>query len=220
MRVSTGIQGLDQILHGGFLPGRVYLVHGQPGAGKTTFGLHFLAAGTPAREKSLLISLGQTEANIRTDASSVGLNIDGVSILDLTPAAENFSESQSYDIFSPAEVEREPLTQEIAKTIQQKDPKRIFVDGFDHFRRLANDAFQHQRLVQSFFRFATQHGATLLIACDDRESLRDVDGVIELAFGPEGRSISITKFRGSDFRPGVHPMRISGQGIQIPGSAA
>jgi len=48
MRVSTGIQGLDQILHGGFLPGRVYLVHGQPGAGKSTFLLQ-----APLHEKSL-----------------------------------------------------------------------------------------------------------------------------------------------------------------------
>ena len=220
MRISTGIQGLDQILRGGFLPARVYLVHGEPGTGKTTFGLHFLAAGSGAREKSLLITFGETEHNIRTDAKTVGLNIDGVSILDLTPTAETFAEIQSYDIFSPSEVEREPMTLEIVKAIQQNDPRRIFVDGFSQFRQLATDPFHHQRLVQSFFRFATQHGATLLVACDEKESVRDVDGVVQLAFGPEGRSISVAKFRGSDFRPGLHPMRISSQGIQIPNSAA
>ena len=35
-RVSTGIDGLDNILAGGFDPDRIYLVEGQPGTGKTT----------------------------------------------------------------------------------------------------------------------------------------------------------------------------------------
>jgi len=35
-RLSTGILGLDQILHGGLIPGRAYLVRGRPGTGKTT----------------------------------------------------------------------------------------------------------------------------------------------------------------------------------------
>src|SRR2546422_8611153 len=124
MRVSTGIPGLDQILGGGLLPARAYLVHGGPGTGKTMLGLHFLATGLAAREKPLLITMAQTEANIRADAKSLGLNIDGIAILDLTPTAETFSENRSYDIFSTAEVEREPLTREIVNAIQQKDPRR------------------------------------------------------------------------------------------------
>jgi circadian clock protein KaiC len=34
-RVSTGIEGLDEVLCGGLLAGRVYLVRGGPGVGKT-----------------------------------------------------------------------------------------------------------------------------------------------------------------------------------------
>ena len=34
--LSTGIQGLDEVLRGGFTPKRVYLVEGVPGSGKTT----------------------------------------------------------------------------------------------------------------------------------------------------------------------------------------
>ncbi|MDF2693591.1 MAG: putative circadian clock protein KaiC, partial [Labilithrix sp.] len=44
-RLSTGVAGLDEALHGGLLPGRTYVVRGGPGTGKTILGLHFLTAG-------------------------------------------------------------------------------------------------------------------------------------------------------------------------------
>src|SRR5205814_1572557 len=115
MRVSTGIQGLDQILNGGLLRGRVYLVYGEPGTGKTTLGLHFLSAG----DCGLLITFAQSEKQIRSDAAGLQLNLDRVKILDLTPAPDVFAEVETYDIFLPAEVEREPISKKIADTINE-----------------------------------------------------------------------------------------------------
>ena len=43
--VATGIAGLDNILAGGFTPNRIYLVEGDPGAGKTTLSLQYLLEG-------------------------------------------------------------------------------------------------------------------------------------------------------------------------------
>src|SRR5262245_17444139 len=106
MRISTGIEGLDQILFGGLISSRAYLVHGEPGTGKTTFGLHFLAAGHVRGERCLLITFGQAEPQMRADAEALGLKIDGIPVLDLTPAPDSFLDMETYDIFSPAEVER------------------------------------------------------------------------------------------------------------------
>ena len=44
-KTPTGISGLDQITEGGLPRGRVTLVTGGPGAGKTLLGLEFLVAG-------------------------------------------------------------------------------------------------------------------------------------------------------------------------------
>ena len=107
MRVSTGVEGLDHILYGGLLPGRVYLLQGGPGTGKTTLGLHFLAAG----DGGLLITFSQSAEHLRADADSLDINIAKIPILDLTPPPEVFLEIQTYDIFAPAEVDREPMTQ-------------------------------------------------------------------------------------------------------------
>jgi circadian clock protein KaiC len=219
-RVSTGIPGLDRVLRGGLLSARVYLVHGDPGTGKTTFGMHFLAAGLAAAERCLLITFGPSEAQIRRDAKALGLNIEGAAILDLAPPPEAFSQLQIYDIFTPAEADRDSLSMTIARAIESNKPKRIFVDCFEQFQQLASDPFHHRRLVQSFFRFATQCGETVVVACEETTSARDVDGIIRLDFAHEGRSLRVTKFRGSDFHAGHHPMRLADGGLQVLMSAA
>jgi circadian clock protein KaiC len=219
-RISTGIVGLDSILFGGLLPQRAYLVHGASGAGKTTLGLHFLAAGIEAGERVLMITFGQPEDHVRADAQSVGLNIESAKILDLTPPPEAFSENQVYDIFSPAEVERGPMTSQISRAIRESKPARIFADGFTQFRNLTTDAFHHRRLAQSFFQFATRHGGTLLVASDNGECAIDADGVIQLEHNVGGRTLAVLKFRGSAFQPGLHPMLLTSQGLQLPRTAA
>ncbi len=132
-RISTGIQGLDKILLGGLIPQRAYSVCGQSGTGKTTLGLHFLSAGLAAGERVLMITFGQPADHIRADAKSIGIDLSAAKILDLTPAPETFSEDHIYDIFSPAEVERGPITSQISEGIREGKPTRIFVDGFGRF---------------------------------------------------------------------------------------
>src|SRR5690606_23126149 len=43
--LKTGVPGLDDVLGGGFAPGRLYLAEGIPGSGKTTIAMQFLMEG-------------------------------------------------------------------------------------------------------------------------------------------------------------------------------
>jgi len=54
-RISTGVVGLDDILHGGLDRDRLYLVEGKPGTGKTTLALQYLLEG-PAEAKRVCTS--------------------------------------------------------------------------------------------------------------------------------------------------------------------
>ena len=220
-RLSTGVLGLDEVLYGGLIPRRAYLLHGGPGSGKTTLGIHFLAAGAAQNERCLFISLGELEEEIRANAESVGFDLRNISFLDLSPNPEFFTQMESYDIFSPAEVEREPITQSIIEQVEKLKPQRVLLDAMTQFRFLSPDAFQFRKQVLSFLRFLIEQGATVLFTSESSKSAPDddlrfiSDGVIHLDFTLDGRNISVSKFRGSDFRSGRHSMHLTAKGMQV-----
>ncbi len=220
-RLSTGIEGLDEILYGGCLPGRAYLLRGGPGSGKTTLGLHILAAGAAKGESTLFITLGENVEQICANAMQVGIDLTNVHFLDLSPNASAFTLMESYDIFSPAEVEREPITQKIIEEVQRLQPQRVFLDSITQFRYLSNDAFQFHKQVLAFLRFLNAQHATVFLTSEGSKDSPDddlqfmSDGVLTLASSSEGRTISISKFRGSSFRSGQHTMRLTENGMQV-----
>jgi RecA/RadA recombinase len=54
---SSGVSGLDDVLMGGFTPGRLYFVEGVPGSGKTTLAFQFLIEGARRKEPVLYVTL-------------------------------------------------------------------------------------------------------------------------------------------------------------------
>lgn len=104
-RLSTGIDGLDTILGGGLIERQNAIVRGPPGAGKTIFGLHFLAAGSD-EEDSLYINLGEPTEYVQRTADHFGLHSDTLQFLELSPDEEEFTEEGTYTLFSSAEAEQ------------------------------------------------------------------------------------------------------------------
>jgi circadian clock protein KaiC len=165
--------------------------------------------------------LGEPEAELRANANALGFDLTQVHFLDLSPNAAFFTEMQTYDIFSPAEVEREPVTRQILEQIEHLKPQRVFLDAMTQFRYLATDAFQFRKQVLSFLRFLVEQGATVLYPSEGSDSAPDddlqfmSDGVVHLYFQPEARTVSVSKFRGSDFRSGPHIMRLTDRGVEV-----
>lgn len=220
-RLSTGVDGLDEVLLGGLLPGRAYLLRGGPGTGKTTVGLQFLAAGAARGEKVLFITLEESEASLRENAAKSAIDISGIEFLDMSPEPEYFSKVESYDIFSPAEVERGPATNAITEAVERIKPARVFIDPLTQFRYLSSDVFQFRKQVLSFLRFLSQHGTTVLFSSESGPAMPDddlqfmADGIIKLAFDDFGRNVTISKFRGSDFTGRSHGMQLSTGGMTV-----
>ena len=224
-RRPTGLPGLDEVLHGGFIPERAYLVRGGPGTGKTTLGIHFLLAGVALGEKALLITLESTESQLRQDAASQGLDLSDVAVLDLSPTREFFAQNQSYDIFSLADVERDPTTRRIIQIVEELKPQRVFVDAVTTLRYMPSDASQFRKQALSFARYLVEHGATVVLSSEPTDLVPDddlrfmSDGIIDLVIsrshGVLRRTLCVTKLRGSDFEGGPHAMRLTEKGMEV-----
>ncbi|MFH1470598.1 MAG: ATPase domain-containing protein [Candidatus Micrarchaeota archaeon] len=76
-RVTTGVDGLDELLEGGFPKGSVVLVSGSPGAGKTILGLQFLKKGVDMDERGLYITFEETRRFILDQAARFNWDLEG-----------------------------------------------------------------------------------------------------------------------------------------------
>ena len=75
-KARTGVPGLDDILLGGFATGRLFLLEGSPGTGKTTMALSFLLEGAKEGERGLYVTFSETEHELRVGAQSHGWDLD------------------------------------------------------------------------------------------------------------------------------------------------
>ncbi|WP_302082257.1 ATPase domain-containing protein [Salinibaculum rarum] len=220
-RVSTGIDGLDEILRGGLVAGRSYLLRGEPGAGKSILGLHFLTAGVDAGETSLYINLEEPTAQVRDNAESLNFDVSGIEFLDLSPSSEFFAEDQSYSVFESSEVEQTPMAKRITERVTELQPDRVFLDPVTQFRYLTSDEYQFRKQIISFLRYLKENDATVLFTSQWSETTPDddlqflADGVIELSQSEHGRTLEVPKLRGSDKQGGTHSLTISADGIDV-----
>lgn len=201
-RVSTGIEGLDEVMLGGYIRQNAYLVTGQAGTGKTTLCLHFLEEGSRNGEPTLFVSFGEKAEQIMKNAKKLGMKLENVEFLDLSPSPDFFARAEMYDVFSPAEVEREPVVKSIVSKAEELAPKRVVVDSMTQLRYLSSDIFLFRKQVLSFIRFLTEGGATVLFTAEASGDAPDddlrflADGIIELSMDEIGSSVEVSKSRG------------------------
>src|SRR5262245_40561275 len=103
VRAATGVEGLDNVLRGGFVPGRLYLIEGVPGSGKTTLSMQFLLDGARRGEPVLYVTLSETEAELREVAKSHRWSLEGVVIRELIPSEDSLEPDEQYTMFHPSE---------------------------------------------------------------------------------------------------------------------
>lgn len=220
-RVSTGIDGLDEVLGGGLIAGRTYLLTGPAGTGKTTIGWHYLTRGVAQGEATLYVSFAEPESELRANAARSGFDVSKCEIVDLSPGPESFAVDASYDIFEASQVERAPTTRRIVEAIERIAPRRVFIDSMTSLRFLAHDTFTFRRQALGFLRFLAERSATVLVTSEATQDTPDddlrflCDGVLELDLIDRSRGIRATKFRGSSFRTGRHTLVLADDGAHV-----
>ena len=228
LRLSTGIAGLDNIMGGGLMPGRLYLVEGTPGAGKTTLGLQFLLEGRARGERGLFITLSETNEELEAVAASHGWSLDGIDFFELTSAENLSSPDREVTLLHPWEVELGETIQLITDQADRIAPTRVVFDSVSEMRLLAEEPLRFRRQVLALKQFFAARKATVLLLEElilngngrDLQLLSLSHGVIRLErwtldFGGARRRVEITKMRGTTSREGWHDYKIRTGGIEV-----
>lgn len=225
-RSATGISGLDDILGGGLLPYRLYLVDGDPGAGKTTLALQYLIEGQRQGEKCLYITLSETKEELLAGASSHGWPLDGIEIVELVAQEGDLDADSQVTMYPAAETELHETTRRILDAVQQSNPQRVVFDSLSELRLLAQSSLRYRRQILALKQFFIGRKCTLMLL-DDRTSegsdlhLQSIaHAVISLeqlapVFGAARRRLRVIKFRGTDYRGGYHDFAIRKGGIKV-----
>ncbi|MFB6228987.1 MAG: ATPase domain-containing protein [Halobacteriales archaeon] len=215
------MSGIDEILSGGLQPRSATLVRGPPGSGKTILGLHFLARGVESGDTGLYVNLGEPDDYIRETARGFGLDIEQVEFLNLSPSREEFRSEETYDLFSSAEVEGEPMVEDVRERVRDVDPDRVVVDPATEFRYVTPDEHQFRTQILGLLDFLKDEETTVVLTSQAAASMPDddlqflVDAVLNVEEDPDRRTIHVSKLRGSSARRGRHTLRIAGDGMSV-----
>jgi len=223
---TTGVAGLDDILGGGLTPNRLYLLEGMPGSGKTTLAFQFLMEGARRGESVLYITLSETREEIRAVADSHGWALDGVQIRELVPSEQSLEPGEQYTVFHPSEVELSDTTKKILEDVENLKPSRIVFDSLSELRLLAGNPLRYRRQILALKQFFAGRRCTVVLLDDLTAAEHDLQvqsiahGALLLghtmpAFGPPRRRLSVTKYRGREFRAGYHDYAIRRGGIEV-----
>ncbi|HET7537455.1 MAG TPA: ATPase domain-containing protein [Candidatus Didemnitutus sp.] len=223
---KTGIGGLDDILHGGLTPHRLYLLEGEPGSGKTTLALQYLMEGRRDGEKGLYLTLSETAEELAANAGSHGWSLEGIDVVEIGLRDGQLDAENTITMFNPSEVELGETIQSVLAAVERVNPSRVVFDSLSEMRLLAQNSLRYRRQIMALKQFFVGRECTVLLLEDGTTEAPDpqlqsiAHGVITLAqlspdYGGERRRLRVTKFRGGSFRGGYHDFVIVRGGLKV-----
>lgn len=224
--IGVGIPGIDTLLTGGVVRGRLYLVRGKPGVGKSVLGMHFLDAGLANDNTVLYVHGEESQSDIMENARALDIDLEEAHFLDIGPESKFFTEDVSYSVVKPTELESERFTKDVRNVITNLSPQRVVLDPITQFKFVEHDEYQYRKRLLSFLRFLGTEEITVLATkttdfASSTPSTQSVqiesicDGVINLSYRGSGRAVEVPKHRGQGQIDGTHGMAIREHGIEV-----
>jgi circadian clock protein KaiC len=226
-KAATGIAGLDDILGGGLARGRVYLLEGTPGTGKTTAALQFLLEGAARGEKGLYVTLSESAEELRDGAVSHGWELDEqIEVFELVPPESLLDADHQQSLLYSSDLELGETTRLIFEAVERVKPLRVVLDSLSEIRLLAQSSLRYRRQVLALKHYFARHSATVLMLDDLTTEAEDktvhsvAHGVVRLeelspSYGAERRRLRVVKYRGQHFRGGFHDFVLKTGGMKV-----
>lgn len=228
-KASTGIQGFDQMTHGGLPRGRTTLLVGGPGSGKTIFSLGFLVHGVrDCDEPGIFVAFEESPKRIMSNCDSFGWKLK-----ELVPKKLFFVDAEpSPDLLQSGTFDLGGMLATLGELVRQMGARRIVFDAVDVMLALLPDDAVRRREVYRLHEWLLDSGLTGLITAkadgDEMSSLGPqpfgfmqfmVDCAVILnhrvSLGVSQRNLRVQKYRGSSFDENESPFVIGKDGFDV-----
>ncbi len=217
-RLSSGIAGLDAMLHGGLPAASSTLVLGPTGAGKTTLGLQFLS-GSTREAPGMMLAFFETPEQILARATGIAPNLPH---LAETGAVEIIWESPSENLI-------DRVAGDLLARIAATGTRRLVIDGLLGFQDMTVQEDRIPRFYRALANELRGRGVTLMCTVEVPELVGPVvqppisrltpvaENLILLRYVEHEatlrRVMSVMKVRDSGFDPRLREFDITPDGV-------
>lgn len=219
-RAKSGIEGLDELIYGGFPKGDFILLAGASGSGKTIFCTHFIYNGAlKYGEKGVYATFEEDKQSLIRNMSEFGFDLEDlerkemIKILDLKALRASGLSSNIEFIFD---------------AVTSLEAKRLVVDSLTAFLTACEEKFEYRTMMHMFYLMLKHRNCTSIATVSIPLGATTLglgieefvaDGLIILENFLDGlelkRRILIRKMRGSNHSRNYHSVLITQKGMEI-----
>jgi circadian clock protein KaiC len=225
-KAPTGIQGLDEVTGGGLPKGRVTLVCGSAGCGKSLLAMEFLVHGAVRYgEPGVCMDFEETEEKLRANVASLGFDLR-----DLARRKKllvDYVAVERHEIAETGEYNLEGLFIRLGHAVKAIKAKRVVLDSIEALFSGLTDSTTLRAELRRLFQWLEERKLTAIVTGEagdhtlTRHGLEEyiADCVIALDHRVTDqlstRRLRIVKYRGTSHGTDEYPFLIDREGISV-----
>ncbi|UCD03162.1 MAG: AAA family ATPase [Candidatus Aenigmatarchaeota archaeon] len=234
-RISTGVDGLDAKMEGGFFPGSSNLLVGKTGTGKTIFASSFLYKGSLQGEPGVYVATEQREDDVKSDVQAMfGWDFRGLEakkllkFVSIKPSLPTKGISQD-EMARLVKSYIYNITDSLINAVNEVRAKRIVLDSVSFIEMFVKDEYLVRAALMQMVETLKEAGVTAVftgMVPEESEALSGggiveylVDTVIKMEFVPVAeefkRTLTIRKMRRTNHSTLIHPIDITKDGLRV-----
>jgi circadian clock protein KaiC len=225
-KAPTGIQGLDEVTGGGLPKGRVTLLCGSAGCGKSLLAMEFLVHGAVRYgEPGVCMDFEETEEKLAANVASLGFDLRELSTSK--KLLVDYVSVERHEIAETGEYNLEGLFIRLGHAVKAIKAKRVVLDSIEALFSGLRDETVLRSELRRLFQWLEEHKLTAVVTGEagehtlTRHGLEEyiADCVIALDHRVteqiSTRRLRIVKYRGTSHGTDEYPFLIDREGISV-----